>query len=159
MKSVSFYMSDRLARKIDELSKEKSISKSQLVSDLIELGLKKQQALELVQDTKLDKLELRLKDDFNSKLNQTKNELSLDFSYKLEKLEDRLDEIQNKLNELDKLSIILDETLFHAVYTQKLVANYIYSTKAMSEEKIMKVKELAQESISEFRKTLKGGKS
>lgn len=159
MKSVSFYMSDRLARKIDELSKEKSISKSQLVSDLIELGLKKQQALELAQDTKLDKLELRLKDDFTDKLNQTKNELSLDFSYKLEKLQDQLNEIQNKLNELDKLSIILDETLFHAVYTQKLVANYIYLTKAMPEDKIMKVKELAQESISEFRKTLKGGKS
>jgi len=86
MKSVSFYMSDRLARKIEELSKEKSISKSQLVSDLLELGLQKQQAIDLAQDTKLDKLELRLKDDFTSKLNQTKNELSLDFFYKFEKL-------------------------------------------------------------------------
>lgn len=166
MKSLSFYLSEKLARKIEELSKEKGVSKSQLVSDLLELGLQKQQAFDIAQDTKLDKLKLELetklnnlKDDFNSKLNQAKNELSLDFSYKIEKLQDQLGEIQSKLNELDKLSIILDETLFHAVYTQKLVANHIYLTKVMTDEKIMKVKELAQEAISEFKKALKGGKA
>ncbi len=158
-KIVSLNLSEKLSKKLDELSREKNISKSQLANTLLELGIQKQQAIDLAQDTRLDKLELKLRDDFTSNLSQTKNELSLDFSYKLEKLQDQLDEIQSKFNEIDKLSIILDETLFHAVYTQKLVANHIYLTKVMTDEKIMKVKELAQETVSEFKKALKGGEA
>ena len=162
---VSLNLSDKLIKKIEELSQEKNVSKSQLANTLLELSFQKQQAIELAQDTKLDKLKLELgtkldnlKDDFNGKLNQTKNELSLDFSYKLEKLQDQLDEIQSKLSELDKLSFAVDELMYHSIFAKKAITTFAYIAKAFTTKEINTLKAKTQEAIEEYKK-LKGGEA
>ena len=151
-KVVSLSLSEKLIRIIEQLAQEKDTSKSQIANSLIELGIQRKEAIELIQNNKLNKLELSFKDE----LNKTKDELSLNIAYKLEKLEDRLNEIQSKLDKLDKLSLILDEILFHAVYTQKLLANYTVFTKTFSEDDVLKIKEIAKDNIDKFKKVLGG---
>ncbi len=151
-KVVSLSLNEKLIRIIEQLAQEKDTSKSQIANSLIELGIQRKEAIELIQNNKLNKLELSFKDE----LNKTKDELSLNIAYKLEKLEDRLNEIQSKLDKLDKLSLILDEILFHAVYTQKLLANYTVFTKTFSEDDVLKIKEIAKDNIDKFKKVLGG---
>lgn len=151
-KVVSLSLNEKLIRIIEQLAQEKDTSKSQIANSLIELGIQRKEAIELIQNNKLNKLELSFKDE----LNKTKDELSLNIAYKLEKLEDRLNEIQSKLDKLDKLSLILDEILFHAVYTQKLLASYTVFTKTFSEDDVLKIKEIAKDNIDKFKKVLGG---
>lgn len=164
-KIVSLNLSEKLSRKLDELSREKNVSKSQLANTLLELGLQKQQALDLAQDTKLDKLKLELetkldnlKDNFTSKLNQTKNELSLDFSYKFGKLEDRLDELQSKLDEISSKVSYIDEILYHTVFAQKIVANIALNQK-LTKEQVEQIKQFTIDVINQYKQAKQGGGS
>lgn len=158
MRKKTFVVRDALLKEVEKLSKEKNASQSKIVNTLLELGLQKQQAIDLAQDTKLDKLELRLKDDFTSKLNQTKNELSLDFFYRFEKLEDRLDELQRKLDEISCTVSYIDEILYHSVFAQKIIANVALKQR-LTEEEIIQVKQFTIDAINKYKQAKQGGES
>ena len=129
MKSISFYLPETLLKKIEDIANKTGASKSAVVSDLLELGLQKKDALDSARE--LEKI--RFKNDIVSALKS------------------ELDSAKSSLGaDLQTQKSILQETLYNALLVKKFSVNAAAQIKIVKEN----VEQFKQESRQELEQFL-----
>lgn len=153
MKVTSMNLPEKLLEKIQDIAKKKNVSQSRVVSDLLALGLQKQNVLDTAHELEATALKNDIVNELKSELNDAKNSLTLDTKYTVEKLQNRLDEISNAVSNLKKFKILWQETLFAVLFTKKLSANAAAQVR-LTQQRIDEIKQETREELEQFLHTL-----
>jgi len=150
MISKSFYLNEPLITKIEKEAKKKNVTKSQLVNLALNTFFQKQSK------------QTASANEIKDYIKQSKNEIALDLSYKIEKIEDRIDDLQNTIdriqNKIDTIDQYVEEYIYHILAIKKVSAYHAVYSKILATEKLKALANEAKEEANKFKNIIvKGG--
>ncbi len=128
MKVASMNLPETLLKKIEDIANKTGASKSAVVSDLLELGLQKKDALDTARELEKIRLKTDIIDALKSELDSAKSSLEADLR------------IQKS---------ILQETLFSAILARKFAA-HTGAKIELTQEKIDELNTETQDELEQF---------
>lgn len=149
----TFVIPDSLLRKILDLSQKQNVSQSRVVSDLLALGMQKQNVLDTARALEQTKLKADIVSEFKDALDDAKNSLALNTTYRIEKLEDRIDELSDAVSEMQRYETVWRETLYISILVKKFSANAFAGAK-LSQQRIDEIKQETKTELEQFISTL-----